>query len=111
MNGRSRVIASIALDVVAIPRPGIGLNEARDKWLAANPQNKVLGDGGRKDPRLLVAHEKSQTVIYELVPELSPPGFTVEDSMRHMRNLGMDVRGQGSPSARGNPTVIVSEKV
>lgn len=105
-----RVIATTSFHAVATPRPGIGINEARDKWLEAG-NAKVLDDGGRNDPRLLVAAEQTHTVIYELVPELSPPGFTVENAIAHMRSIGMDVRGEGPRSAKGHPTIIVSEKI
>ncbi len=111
----AKVAATQEMIVVACPRPGIGLQEAREKWLAAKDDqgkesNKVLDYGDKKSPVLLVARAKEKTVLYELVPELSPPGFTVQMMMEHMRKAGFDVRGIGPPSAKGNSTVVVCEK-
>jgi len=106
-NFPNRVTTTTGFSAVAIPRPGIGLSEAQDKWLAAG-NAAVIDDGGRGDPRLLVAREESKTVLYELVPELMPPGFTVEQAMAGMRAAGYDVRGLGP--RRGNAhTVVVIE--
>lgn len=102
--------AKVEMQVVAIPKPGISINEAKDKWLAAGPDNRVLDDGGRSDVRLLVGGDRSKTVYYEVMPELCPPGFTVQDAMAHMRKAGWDVRGEGPISSAGNPTVVVVEK-
>lgn len=110
MMTNKQVRARTEFQAVAIPRAGIALNEARDKWLAANPENRVLDDGGRNDVRLLVGADKTKTVHYEVVPELCPPGFTAEDAMRHMRAAGWDVRGRAADSIDGNPVIVVAEK-
>lgn len=90
------------------------MNEAKDKWLGAKDDtgkesNKVLDDGGRSDPRLLVGRESGKTMLYELVPELCPPGFTPAMAMEHMKKAGMDVRGEGPASPKGYPTIMVFE--
>lgn len=103
MINTGRVLAKIEFSAVAIPRAHITLNEAVDKWLAANKDNKVLDDGGRSDPRLVVGRERSRTVAYEV------EGASVDDAIKHMRAIGLDVRGQGPQSGRGLPTIIVSE--
>lgn len=105
-----KTAGAIEFSAVAIPRPGIGLEQAKDLWLGANPQNKVLDFGDNRDPRLLVAHDKTKTVIYEVCLDACPPGFTVEMAMRDMKKAGWDVRGQGPNSPAGNPTVVVAER-
>ena len=107
LNGKLSVVTDFK--VIALPEPGISKNEAIDKWLEAGPDNKVLDYGDKSEPNLVVAKGRSKQVIYELVPELSPPGFTVQQMMQHMRSAGWDVRGEGPISKDGNPTVVVVE--
>lgn len=114
MIGRNAAIVSQEMQIVAKPRPGLDFAEAKDKWLAARSDqgkecNRILDDGGRSQPVLLVGRDKRTTVLYEVVPELCPPGFTVQQAVAHMRATGMDVRGLGPPSGRGHPTVVVVE--
>ncbi len=106
----AQVLVDVEYTAVAIPRPGLDLNEAKDKWLSHHPENKVLDDGGRGDPRLLVGQEAGKTVLYELIPELSPPEFTVKQALTHLRAAGFDVRGEGPKSVGGNPTVMIYER-
>lgn len=95
--------AQLELQVTVTPRAGIGENQAIDLWLAASPAHKVLDSG---EGRLLVAQETTRQVGYEFISEFSPPGSTVEDLARHLRQAGHDVRGI-SASRR---YVIVCEK-
>lgn len=97
----------LTMSAVAIPREGMGLSEARDKWLAANPGNRVLDYGDKKGRELLVGQEDSRTVEYMLVPELSKPGTTLDEMAAEMKIRGFDVRGINVE----RQTVIVCEQI
>lgn len=105
-----KTVGTIEFSALAIPRKGLSVEQAKDLWLEASPDNCILDFGDSKQNILLVAQEKFKTVLYEVCPELCPPGFTVQMAMEHMRKAGWDVRGEGPTSADGNPTVIVAER-
>lgn len=107
MNTKVGTSAHIEMTAVARPKAGICLNEAKDKWLAANPDNKILDYGDKHGRHLLVGYDNSRTVEYALVPELSPPGATLESMAAHMKAAGFDVRGIN----KERKTVIVCEQV
>lgn len=86
--------------------PKMSMQEALDKFHAASPENKAIDYGDDKDVVILGAHDKSRTVAYEFVPELSPPGFTIQMAMEHMKKAGYDVRGLSDDGKR----IIVCEK-
>lgn len=87
------------------PRPGLTLDEAKDKFLALNPKHRVLDHGDEKQPVILAVHEQSKTVYYKFIPEMSPPGMTIQQAAEHMKKAGWDVRGI-SPS---KTHIVVSE--
>lgn len=97
----------MTMNAVAIPRDGMSLNEGREKWLEANPGNRVLDYGDTKGRELLVGHDDSVTAEYRLVPELSPPGTTLQQMAAEMRRQGFDVRD----ISHERQTVIVSEPI
>lgn len=97
----------LTMNAVAIPRDGMSLSEGRDKWMEANPGNRVLDYGDTKGRELLVGHDDSVTAEYKLVPELSKAGTTLQEMAAEMRRRGFDVRGINLE----RQTVIVSERV
>ncbi len=89
-----KVMVTMGFKAIAYPREGItSINEARDKWLGNHPKNKILDYGDSKDLSLLVAQEETTQVEYKLIPELSPPGATLEFMAAHMKANGMQVVG------------------
>lgn len=94
LTSNKQVIAKIAMSMqLQVATPGLTLDEAKDRFLAAHPKNRILDFGDEAQKVILGAEEKGRYVAYEFVRECSPPGATIQDCMTHMRARGMDVRG------------------
>lgn len=98
--------ASIDLEVIVRPRPGLELKEAMDLWLSLNPAHRIMDYGDNQGREMLVAVEQNQIVEYRMEKECCPPGATLEQLADHMRAAGYDVRGTNSR----RQTVIVCER-
>lgn len=87
------VQVSVGLKCEMTPAKKMGISEARDRYLAAHKDNKILDFGDNKQPILEVANELNKMVAYELVPELCDEGLTIGDLARHMKAQGHNVQG------------------
>ncbi len=88
-----QVSSSVGLKCVMTPDKPMSQSEAKEKYLSASDENKILDYGDGKKPELMVANELNNMVAYELVPELCSEGLTIQDLYRHMKAAGHNVQG------------------
>lgn len=93
MNLNKTIGTGVGWSVEIHPGPKMGINQLQDHYLGLADSNSMLDYGDNSQPVLLVSQGRQRRVGYEFLPEVSPPGATIEQLAAELRQAGVNVVG------------------